>query len=114
MTLSSPDESFGDGRLPRRRFLGWIATIAAGTAGLLGASVGYSPSAVAVTNCIRGTKYVPSGSCTNPGIGQCVGPGGYSCVDVCNGNTQCVRNVWLQAIRIKCTCNPPECCAQWC
>jgi hypothetical protein len=105
-----------DGRptLSRRRFLVWSAKAAAAVSALVGSVVGFEPLALAVRNCIPGTKYPVSGSCTAPGAGICVSPGGWSCVDVCHGNNQCYYNSWLQPIRIKCTCSPPECCAQWC
>lgn len=100
----------------RRSFLGWMAKTAAGVAAFLGASVGYAPRALGLHNtpCIAGTRFSFGGTCTSPGLGICVGPGGVSCVDVCNGNVQCFFNDVGRNARIKCTCHDRRCCAVPC
>ena len=109
-------ESIDPRAIGRRSFLGWMAKAAAGAAAFLGASVGYTPRALGLHNtpCLAGTKFRFTGTCTNPGLGPCRPPGGVSCVDVCNGNVQCIFNDTNVNARIKCTCHDKRCCLVAC
>jgi hypothetical protein len=102
------------GSMGRRSFLGWVAKVAAGAAALVGASVGYAPRALSLhgsANCIQGTRRLIMGPCTVTGaIGPCVRHGVGSCVDVCNGNRQCITNLTGRTAKIKCTCHDRRCC----
>ena len=113
--LSGKGGSMDDhpGSMGRRSFLVGVAKVAAGAAALAGASVGYAPRAIGLhnANCIPGTRRVVMGPCTiTGGFGPCVRHGVGSCVDVCNGNRQCITNLTGRHAKIRCACHDRRCC----